>query len=44
MLLRYTIRMGASWAKLARSPLGKRQLEQLRRERLEGLDALPLAA
>ena len=45
MLLRYYHPHGRELAqKLARSPLGKRQLEQLRRERLEGLDALPLAA
>ena len=44
-MLRYYHPHGRELAqKLARSPLGKRQLEQLRRERLEGLDALPLAA
>ena len=45
MLLRYYHPHGRELAqKLARSPLGKRQLNRSRRERLEGLDALPLAA
>jgi len=45
MLLRYYHPHGRELArKLMRSPLGRRQLEQLRRERHTELEALPLAA
>lgn len=45
MLLRYYHPHGRELAqKLARSPLGRRQLEEVRREREADLEALPLAA
>ncbi|WYX60393.1 hypothetical protein WJ967_25920 [Achromobacter xylosoxidans] len=45
MLLRYYHPHGRELAqKLARSQLGRRQLEEMRREREVELDTLPLAA